>query len=57
MQVTSDYWHDMTVLPPLAARWVARWSSYGRDIAVGLPLWALVTGLLVASAWLASGTR
>jgi hypothetical protein len=57
MQVTSDYWHDMTVLPPLAARWVARCSAYRRDIAIGLPLWALVTGLLVVSAWLAPGTR
>jgi hypothetical protein len=49
MLVTSDLWHDMTVVPPLAARWTARCSAYRTEMAVLLPSWA--AAMLAFFAW------
>jgi hypothetical protein len=51
LQVTHDYWHDLTTLSPLTARWTARCSTYSRRMAIALPLWALATSMLLLCLW------
>lgn len=47
--VTNDLWHDMTVVPGLTARWMARCSAYRTEMRLLVPSW--LATMLALGAW------
>jgi hypothetical protein len=50
-RLANDYWHDMTGLRPITARWLVRCSAYHRTLAIAIPLFALATAALLLFCW------